>query len=416
MQLRFNLNWRRFSPWSAFGSLAAIMLLPWTASADDDGPVLVVPASQSTLCIVAPHEMGVSGWLLELDGHGPAISAQIVSEILADGNFGCAARCAAIVPPRDGVQGPRRFRSDWTKSAPAVPKTFQWMPVGDKSLKLCEGDRPVLVYNFGTITDEKVPKTDSRRSRACYVHPLWGLNGEVLTDDFPKDHYHHHGVFWTWPHVGIGGKQYDLWAKGDISQRFVGWLDRSEGPVAAVLGVENGWFVGDKKVMIERVWLRCFKAAENDRALDLDLFWIPVDQPITLRGAEEKSYGGLTMRFAVGNERDSLITVPQGPAKQDLPDTPLAWADLSARFKGAASTSGAAIFVPRDHPDYPPTWLTRHYGPLCVGWPGVKGRTFEPGKPIHLSYRIWIHRSTVGVEQLRQAYDAYTAAAGVQWQ
>ena len=62
----------------------------------------------------------------------------------------------------------------------------------------------MLVYNHGVITDEKVPAKDARRSRACYIHPLWGLNGEVLTDDFPKDHYHHHGVFWAWPHVEIG--------------------------------------------------------------------------------------------------------------------------------------------------------------------------------------------------------------------
>ena len=41
------------------------------------------------------------------------------------------------------------------------------------------------------------------------------------------------------------------------------------------------------------------KATPTERALDLDFTWIPVDRPITLRGAEGKSYGGLTVRFAV---------------------------------------------------------------------------------------------------------------------
>jgi hypothetical protein len=286
---------------------------------------------------------------------------------------------------------------------------FRVKEIDDKSLQLFDGDQPVLVYNHGLITDEKVPQSDPRRSRACYIHPLWGLNGEILTDDFPKDHYHHHGIFWTWPHVGIDGKEYDLWAGDDIHDKFVRWLGRDTGPAAAELAVENGWFVGEKKVMIERVWLRVFRPAGGARAIDLDFAWIPVDRPITLRGAEGKSYGGLTVRFAVRSEKDAAITVPSGRTTADLPDTKLEWADLSARFGDAKEPSGAAIFVPPAHPDFPPTWLTRHYGALCVGWPGVDGKTFAPGKPIRLSYRVWIHQRAVGVEELKQAYAAYVA-------
>lgn len=61
------------------------------------------------------------------------------------------------------------------------------------------------------------------------------------------------------------------------------------------------------------------------------------------------------------------------------------------------------IFVPPSHPAYPPTWLTRHYGPLCIGWPGVKDKTFPPGKPIRLSYRLWI-RFPLPIVPLNEAY------------
>lgn len=288
---------------------------------------------------------------------------------------------------------------------------FHFQAVNDKSLGLWEDDKPVFVYNHGVITNDKVPTTDSRRSRACYVHPLWGLNGEVLTDDFPKDHYHHHGVFWTWPHVAIGDQQYDLWAdRGGLRQQFVRWLHQEAGPMTAVLGVENGWFVGDRKVMIERVRLQAYKSDGKSRALDVALEFIPVDRPITLWGAEGKSYGGLTVRFAPRSRQDTMITVPSGRTKDDLPDTPLQWADFTSRFGQMAAQSGAAIFVDPGHPNYPPTWLTRHYGAMCVGWPGVKPQTFEPGKPIHLCYRIWLHKTNVEPAELQQAYDAYCAA------
>jgi hypothetical protein len=83
------------------------------------------------------------------------------------------------------------------------------------------------------ITNAKVPASDSRRSRACFVHPVYGLDGEVLTESFPKDHYHHHGIFWSWPHVGIDGKEYDLWMYNNIQQRFVRWIAREADPASA---------------------------------------------------------------------------------------------------------------------------------------------------------------------------------------
>jgi hypothetical protein len=387
------------------------------ATACSAAPVLVVPGSKSALHVAIdfpegmPHALATNWQLTELNGAGSVVLAQ--SALLADMDgkvIPTRAQLLAIIPASEKPGGTRRFRLNPVPGVPDDKFALAFRDLDDKSLKLSEGNQPVLVYNHGTITNDRVPQKDKRRSRGCYIHPLWGLDGEMLTDDFPKDHYHHHGVFWAWPHVKVGGKEYDLWMYNNITPRFVRWLARQSGPVAAVLGVENGWFVGEKKVMIERVWLRTYKAGADHRVLDLDFTWIPVDEPITLRGAEGKSYGGLTVRFAVKSDKDSVITVPGGQSKQDLPETPLPWADLTAHFRGpAAEPSGAAIFVPPSHPDYPPTWLTRHYGPLCIGWPGVKDKTFPPGKPIRLSYRLWIHKGAVTVEQLKDAYEAYTA-------
>lgn len=281
---------------------------------------------------------------------------------------------------------------------------FRFSERTENSLSLWEGEQPVLVYNYGRISSSQAP---ADRARSSYVHPLYGLDGEVLTDDFPKDHYHHRGVFWAWPHVEIGGQEYDLWLLQGIRHQFERWLQRDTSSAAAVLAVENSWRVEERKVMTEQAWFRVLPATAEGRAIDVELSWTPTHWPVTLRGAEGKSYGGLTFRFAphAGNP---VITVPDGATRADLTMARLPWADLSTQIRGATNPSGAAIFVAPTHPDFPPEWLTRHYGVLCVGWPGVTARTLAPGQTVRVVYRIWVHRQVAALSQLQRQYEAFT--------
>jgi hypothetical protein len=291
-----------------------------------------------------------------------------------------------------------------TPTAPRSEPGFRFAPVDDRSLGLWEGEQPVLVYNHGVLLKPGVP---ADRARSAYVHPLYGLDGEVLTDDFPRDHFHHRGLFWAWPHVKIGEKEYDLWMLKGIATKFERWLARQAGPEGATLGVANGWYVGENKVMDEHVWIKVHPARDDRRAIDVELELTPQGAPITLAGAEGKSYGGLTLRFAPGE--DTVINVPTGPTTDDLYINRQPWTDLARRWPGRAEPSGAAIFVAPDHPDYPPTWLTRHYGVLCLGWPGVTPQALAPGKTVRLRYRVWIHRGRPDAAQLGREYAEYAS-------
>ena len=45
---------------------------------------------------------------------------------------------------------------------------------------------------------------NSEYTRSNYIHPLYALDGEVLTEDFPEDHPHHRGIFWAWHQLYVG--------------------------------------------------------------------------------------------------------------------------------------------------------------------------------------------------------------------
>jgi hypothetical protein len=294
--------------------------------------------------------------------------------------------------PRDSENSPGRFR---------------FAPVTDKSLGLWEGDRPVLVFNHGAVRSPNAPNTPGH---SIYFHPIYGLDGEVLTDDFPKDHLIHRGLYWAWPHIRIGDTEYDSWSLRGIRYEFQRWLARDTNSLGAVLGVENGWFIADKQIMREKIQVQVHPASASSRAIDLELTWTPIDDPITLRGAEDKSYGGLTLRF--GPRSKTIITVPTGRAAEDLLVTKLPWADLSGDLGNkTGGLSGAAVFVHPRHVNYPPTWMTRHYGVLAVGWPGVEAQTFPAGKPFSCRYRLWIHRGAPEAAEIQKAYEAYRALA-----
>jgi hypothetical protein len=284
---------------------------------------------------------------------------------------------------------------------------FRFEDVRDGSLKLWQGKQPVLVYHA-----ERVKRTGAAAvgNRASYVHPIYGLDGEVITDDFPKDHYHHHGLFWGWPHVTIGGKDHDFWKMSGTDIRFKRWLKKEADASLAVLGIENEWIVGEKPVVLEEATLRVHPATAEGRLIDVRLKWSPLEQAITLGGAAGKSYGGLSLRFAP--REDTVVTVPSGPTPEDLLITRLPWADLSARFRGAKGPSGAALFVDPHHSGFPPEWMTRAYGLLAVGWPGVKPQTIESGKSVTCNYGVWIHRGRVGAARIQRAFEEFAGRGG----
>lgn len=284
---------------------------------------------------------------------------------------------------------------------------FRFQEIDEKSLGLWEGAQPVLVYNHGVISNSNA---SGGRPRSTYLHPIYGLDGEVITGDFPPDHVNHRGVHWVWPHIKIGDSEFDLWSLRGIRQEFRRWLARETTPEVAVLEIENAWSVGEREVVREQVWIRVHPVSEGSRSIDIALTWTPMDQPVTLWGAEGKSYGGFTFRY--GPRTNTTITTPDGRTSNDLLMARLPWADLSGAFPGnAGRVTGATIFVHPAHPDYPPTWMTRHYGMLAVGWPGVTPKTFPAGKPFSCKYRIWIHRGAPDAQTIDTKYRSYLKEA-----
>ena len=279
---------------------------------------------------------------------------------------------------------------------------------GSGRLTIVENGNPVLGYNFGMQLPEGVPE---RYRRASYIHPVYDLKGNVLTADFPSDHYHHRGLSWMWPKIFIDSVRYDLWHifgnKGElegIHQVFQKWLVKEVGPICATIGAQNIWKLeSGQKVMDESVYVKVFRETNGARAIDIKLIW-KANASIGIEGQTKKGYGGLNLRFAP--RKETQITSNLGMEKDsDLKRLP--WADQSAMFSDNDYFSGISIFQQKENNNYPAGWCLRHYGFLGVAWPGIERYTMEPGESLTLSFRVWIHQGDAEEGKVESAYEVF---------
>ncbi len=272
------------------------------------------------------------------------------------------------------------------------------------TLTIRDGETEVLTYRYG---DQLKSGIDPRYTQSCYIHPLFSLDGQALTDDSPADHLHHHGLFWTWPVVRTRGLSTSTWEPKlpRLRQHFVRWLNREAAKGSFLLSVENAWRLEGKEIVAkEFVTLRIHPADKLGRAIDLELTIEAVGGILELQGTHDqnKGYGGLCFRGAP-MFTGATLTTNEGPLKEDAVHTPFQWADLSTR------ELGIAVFVSPDHPDLPTKWMIRnsYAGLINVSWPGLASVVLKPGEPIILRYRIYVHRGDAVAGDVSAAYRQY---------
>jgi hypothetical protein len=237
------------------------------------------------------------------------------------------------------------------KAALAILFAFQWQ-THDGRRTLVEDGKPVLVYNEGVQLPAGVPED---RARCCYVHPIYTPGGVAVTDDFPKDHYHHRGLFWSWPVVKTASGTYDLWMMKGI--RHNGYSVLTKGP--QIIAV-NQWLAGEKPIVREQATITAHPANGASRDVDFELRFEALAEPVTLAGSQErgKSYGGFSARFAP--RTGTVIRTDKGVLAKDDDLTPYRWAELEATYSGKRAV--LRMTADPKNPLAPHQWCLRNYG------------------------------------------------------
>jgi hypothetical protein len=237
-----------------------------------------------------------------------------------------------------------------------------------------EGGEMVLHYNYQTIHEKDVIRLASEAleehvreekdtfvttsiyavPRSDYIHPLYGLEGEMLTRDWPAGgHPHHRAIFWAWPEVEYGNKRGDIYALQRIFARPTGNVDCVSGPVFAQVIAENLWMWEDTIAIVrEHVVIRVYRATDDCRIIDLTIKLEALQDSITIATRNTDSYGGLNLRMMTPEFQDISYHTDEADA-----DPRRAWSDFNGIFAGNTSASGLMVLQHSDNPDYPGKWV-----------------------------------------------------------
>jgi hypothetical protein len=74
---------------------------------------------------------------------------------------------------------------------------------------LVDGQRVVMTYNA-----DYIPSPDSAApwyGRSGFIHPVVTPSGRTVTEGFPADHMHQHGLMFAWTSSSVGPRPVDFW-------------------------------------------------------------------------------------------------------------------------------------------------------------------------------------------------------------
>ena len=314
-----------------------------------------------------------------------------------------------------GTAGPSQF--EWRESKAPFPMVMKaTRDVTSGQIDITDSGKPVLRYNYKTVEPgEMLNKVTPgnliyTRARSDYIHPLYGLDGEVLTRDWSIDHPHHRGIYWAWPEVDFGTNRGDLHALQKVFARPTGKVRLQDGPVFAEIEAENLWQWEDREPIVrEQAIIRAYRATAQGRVVDLAFRFVALKDGVTLARRGTEHYGGLNVRMATPASQDIAVHTDSSNA---VPRR--AWSDLSGMFGTAGTPSGLSVFQYPRNPDYPGDWIQYPALSWCQpAFPAAGTRYALPrGKPLELHFRLLIHSGAKpSDDRAAKLWDAYQATS-----
>ncbi len=282
----------------------------------------------------------------------------------------------------------------------------------DDGILVSENGKPVLQYQA------KPKSKNGTHRRANYIHPLYDLAGNILTEDFPQDHLHHRGIFWAWHQVLVGDKSAgDGWMTEDFEWNVTSTKAEMSKSAAVRITAEVQWKsplvkdnTGQSIVIVnETTTIDVHRSKDHRRTIDFEVRLLAAQPDVMIGGSNDaKGYGGFSARVIQPN--DIAFNTVNGfvePTKTQLECGH--WVDIVGTSGNRDSKSGVAILVHPSSRGFPQKWILRSKEKSMQNpvYPGRTPVAVSQSQPTVLRYRLVIHQGELTTAELESVFESY---------
>jgi hypothetical protein len=276
-----------------------------------------------------------------------------------------------------------------------------------QGVSLYEAGNPVFSY-------QREPKSlDGRFVCNNYFHPLYTIDGDTLTEEFPASHPHQRGVYWAWHQVYINDQSVgSSWMMNNLSHDIFD-LQTEITDTTARLNLDIHWkssqWENNRQFLHEKTSVTVHRMVDEVRKIDFEISMKALVPGVSVGGSDnELGYGGFSLR--IKTPEDMVFTSDRGLEIYERGQTrPIPWMDFSGSFGSDGEFSGITVLSHPSSADYPPVWILNPRSSMQNPvYPGRYRTELPVDTPVVLRYRLIIHKGNlreVNVPMLKMEYD-----------
>ena len=284
-----------------------------------------------------------------------------------------------------------------------------------KQIVFRTGDREVLRYQAEA---GEFPRPDIKEAfrRGGYLHPIYTPSGKLVTDDFPSNHVHHHGIWMPWTKTEFEGRSPDFWNMGDGKGRveFVATEKLWEKDGRAGFTTKHRFVdltVQPPKVALNETWEIAVSSSTDGTPRNIIDFTstqtCATDAPLKL---PKYHYGGFGFRGNWGWNGPSALSALTSEGETDrtkINESRAKWGWVGGNVDG--QVAGVAILGHPDNYRFPqPVRLHPSEPFFCYAPQQLGDMEIKPGMPYVSRFRIVVADGNPSLDELEGWWKAWS--------
>jgi len=284
-------------------------------------------------------------------------------------------------------------------------------------LKLSVDRRPALQYQ---AEKSELPRADLQPifRRGGYLHPVYSPSGLAVTDDYPSNHKHHHGIWFPWTKTEFEGRAPDFWnmGEGKGTVEFVALDAFWSGPVHGGFRAKHRFVdltASEPKTALFEDWtVKLYRISNAGKPVHVfDLVSSQQCATTTPLKLPKYHYGGLGVRGHWdwnGKENTAFLTSDGETDRVKGNETRGRWCHVGGKVSG--KLTGLAILDSPDNFRAPQPMRLHPSEPFFCFAPSQLGDwEIAPGKPYVSRYRFAVFDGPADRDLIERLWNDYAS-------